>query len=85
MKKGCFTPEERDFIEIKMMIERKLTRGGYSSFCEMTTDITNGRPSKEIDFFFVAKNMDIFRKEVPMIMSVPFFFRNYAPFCSELS
>ena len=29
--------------------------------------------------------MDIFRKEVSLIMSVPFFFHNYAPFCSEIS
>ena len=61
-------------MEIKMMIERKLAGGGYSSFCEMATDINNGRPAKEIEFFFVAKNMDIFRKEVSMIMSVPLFF-----------
>ena len=76
-------------MEIKMMIERKLAGGGYSSFCEMATDINNGRPAKEIEFFFVAKNMDIFRKEVSMIMSVPLFFfattlhfvQNYRDIC----
>ena len=38
-------------------------------------------------FFFIAKikNMDIFRKKVSRIMSVPFFFHNYVPNVSNLS
>ena len=49
-------PEEKEFLERKMSIERKLVTGGYESLSEMATNINGGDPSKDIKQI-VFKNM----------------------------
>ena len=50
LKKRTLTPEEKEFLE------KKLMAGEYKSLFDMATDINDGKPTKEIENI-IFKNM----------------------------
>ena len=58
LEKGTLTPEEKEFLDKKISMEKQLMCGEYGSLNEMATDINGGTPSKEIETV-IFKNMII--------------------------
>ena len=63
LKKGTLTPEEKEFLEKKISIEKKLMAGEYKSLFDMATDINDGKPTKEIENIIFKNMMKIMLNE----------------------
>ena len=63
LKKGTLTPEEKEFLEKKISIEKKLMAGEYKSHFDMATDINDGKPTKEIESIIFKNMMKIMLNE----------------------
>ena len=57
------TPEEKTFLDKKMLIEKKLMIREYGSLNKMATDINGGIPSKEIEQVIFKNMIKIMLKE----------------------
>lgn len=57
LKKGTLTPEEKEFLE------KKLMAGEYKSLFDMATDINDGKPTKEIESIIFKNMMKIMLNE----------------------
>ena len=64
LEKGTLTPEEKKFLEKKMLMEKKLMSGEYGLLEEMAIDINGGNPSKEIEQIKLKNMMEIMLKEL---------------------
>ena len=63
LEKGTLTSEEKEFLDKKISIEKKLMSGEYGSLNEMATNIDGGTPSKEIETVIFKNMMKIMLRE----------------------
>ena len=63
LEKGTLIPEEKTFLEKKMLMEKKLMSGEYGSLEEMAIDINQGNSSKGIEQIIFKNMMKIMLKE----------------------
>ena len=63
LEKGTLTSEEKEFLDKKISIEKKLMSGEYGSLNEMATNINGGTPSKEIETVIFKNMMKIMLRE----------------------
>ena len=63
LEKRTLTPKEKEFLDKKVSIKKKLMSGEYGSLNEMATNIDGGTPSKEIETVIFKNMMKIMLRE----------------------
>ena len=63
LEKRTLTPKEKEFLDKKISIKKKLMSGEYGSLNKMVRDINGGTPSKEIETVIFKNLMKVMLRE----------------------